>query len=168
MGNENYTVPEKFASATVHFTYRLAKPSQPESVEAYLKEKKFALLADLRAEGLSKEQIEAAVRSGSVKVAPVFSKRITDLFWLQESESELEKLAQQAQELCGGDGKNPNAPIGGDIVSVGGELESQQLALVALAYAAHKGLVKETGVDRGLGVGPIFLSTTNPLTTLLL
>ncbi|MBI4095493.1 MAG: hypothetical protein HY438_01380 [DPANN group archaeon] len=168
MENKSYTVPEKFASATLHFMYgSISKPSQPKSVEAYLSERKFALLADLCGEGLSKEQIGAAVRSGKVNVAPVFSKRNTDLFWLPEAESELEKLAQKAQELCGGDGKNLNLPVAGDIVSIGGALKSQQLALVALAYAAHRGLIKETAMDRGLGVGNLFVSTNSPLVGLI-
>ena len=168
MEKENYQVPEEFATATVHFLYGgVSKPSQPKSVEVYLKGKKFALLADLIKEGLSKEQIEAAVREGKVNVAPVFSKRTTDLFWIPEAESELEKLARQTQELCGGDGTNPSSPVAGDIVSVGGALGSQQLALVALAYAAHKGLVKETRMDRGLGVGPLFMSSSSPLAAML-
>jgi hypothetical protein len=164
---KDYALPKKYASATIHFLYGCSKPSNPSSVVAYLKEKKYATIADLIGEGLAKDQIEAEVRDGEIKVAPVFQKRITDLFWLPESESELEKLAKQTQVLCGGDGTDGNAPAMGDVVSVGAELGSQQIALVALAYAAHKGYVKETQIDRGIGVGPCFVSTENPLATII-
>jgi len=161
-----YELPEKCANMTVHFLYGTA-PSNPDSVIAYLKEKKYALIADLVNEGLTKEKIEQAVREDKVKVAPVSSKRMSDLFWLPEYESELEEMAKKAQKLCGGDCKDGNAPIGGDVLSLGADFDSQQLALVALTYAAHKGYVKETEIDRGAGVGPLFVSSESPLIKLL-
>jgi hypothetical protein len=60
-----------------------------------------------------------------------------------------------------------NAPVGGDVLSLGGEFDSQQVALIALVYAAHKGYVKETKIDRGAGVGPLFVSSKSPLAKLL-
>lgn len=161
-----YKMPEKIAYATIHYLYGFSTPSHPESVEAYLREKKYALAADLLVEGLSPEQIEEAVNSGQVRVAPVFNSRTTDLYWLPEAEGGLEELAAAAQANSGGNGSDPNAPAFGDVVSIGGVLESQQLALAALAYGAHRGLVLETTIDRGIGVGPLFISKDSPLAAL--
>lgn len=164
-----YKLPEKFADATVHFLYGLSEPTKPGSVLGYLRlqDKKYAFIADLIAEGLTPEQIEQAVNSGDVKTAPVFNSRVTDLFWDPEAEGVLEELAVAAQANAGGDGTDPNAPIRADVVSLGGFFESQQIALVALAFAAHRGLVIETDIDRGMGVGNMFVSKDSPLARIL-
>lgn len=164
---EPYRLPEKFASATIHFLYGFSNPSHPASAEAYLADKKYALTADLVAEGLTPEQIEAAVNSGRVKVAPVFKNRISDLYWIPEAEGGLEELAAKARENCGGDGTNPDSPVFGDVLSLGAELDSQQIALAAIAYAANRELIVETTFDRGAGVGNLFVSKDSPLAKLL-
>ncbi len=164
---EPYQLPERFASATIHFGYGISEPTRPASVHAYLEERRYALIADLIAEGLTSQQIEEAVNNGQVKTAPVFKSRTTDLFWIPEAEGGLEELAAAAYANAGGDGSDPNAPVGADIVSLGGTLESQQLALVALSYAAHKGMVIETDIDRGMGVGNLFVSKDGPLARML-
>lgn len=162
-----YKLPQEAASATVHFLYGLSEPGSYGSIAAYLKDKKYAFIADLIAEGFKPEQIEEAVNSGGIKTTPVFKKRVTDMFWISEAEEELEKLASEAKEQCGGDGTNREAPAFGDVVSVGGALESQQLALVAITYAVSKGMILETAMDRRLGVGPVFVSKDNPLARVL-
>lgn len=158
-----YKVPEKIASATIHFLYGISEKGKFKSVNDYLKANKYALTADLIHEGFKPEQIEEAVNNGSVKVAPVFKKRISDFYWIPEAEKELDELSIKVQWQCGGDGSDRNAPVMGDIVSIGGMLGSQQMALAGLAYAASKGLVLETNIDRGMGVGNMFLSKDNPL-----
>ncbi len=162
-----YKTPEKFASATIHFFYGFSEPGQHDSVPAYLNEKKYALTADLVQEGFSPQQIEESVNSGGVRVAPVFRKRVTDLYWITEAENELDEMAAQAQRNCGGDGTDPNAPVGGDVASLGGILGSQPLALAVVTYAAHKGLLVETEIDRGIGVGPMYVSKDSPLASIL-
>ncbi len=162
-----YKTPESFASATIHFMYGLSERGKYDSVAAYLGDKKYALTADLTQEGFSPEQIEEAVNGGSVKAAPVFRKRVTDFYWTTEAEVELDQMAAQAQRNCGGDGTDPNAPAFGDVASLGGVLESQQLALAVVTYATHKGLLVETEIDRGIGVGPVYISKNNPLASVL-
>jgi|SRR3989344_4326962 len=127
--DQPYKIPEKFASATIHYLYGLSKPSNHESVYSYLEKKKYALTADLVQEGFSPQLIENAVNSG-------------------------------------GDGTDPNAPAFGDVASLGGILGNQQIALALIAYAANKGLLIETGIDRGIGVGPLFVSKNNPLASI--
>ena len=61
-----------------------------------------------------------------------------------------------------------NVPAMGDVASVGATLGSQQIAMVALIYAAHKGIVTETDIDRGIGVGPLFISKKSPMASVLL
>ncbi|OGD95536.1 hypothetical protein A3A48_00770 [Candidatus Curtissbacteria bacterium RIFCSPLOWO2_01_FULL_37_9] len=163
-----YKVPERIASATIYFLYGLSEKGSNSSVEDYLKERKFALTADLVQEGFTQEQIESAVNNGNVKVAPVFKKRVTDFYWLPESEEELDQLAARVERECGGDGTDMNVPAMGDVASVGAVLESQQLAMAALVYANHKGIVAETEIDRGIGVGPLFISKKNPMANLIL
>lgn len=159
-----YKVPEKIASATIHFLYGISERGKFKSVNDYLKVNKYALTADLIQEGFKPEQIEEAVNSGSVKVAPVFNKRISDFYWTTEAEKELDELSVKIQYQCGGDGSDGNAPVGGgDIVSIGGLLGSQQMALAGIAYAASKGLVLETDIDRGMSVGNMFVSKDSPL-----
>lgn len=158
-----YKVPEKVVSATIHFLYGISERGKFKSVNDYLRANKYALTADLIQEGFKPEQIEEAVNSGSVKVAPVFNKRISDLYWTAEVEKELDELSVKVQNQCGGDGSDGNAPVGGDIVSIGGLLGSQQMALAGIAYAASRGLVLETDIDRGVGVGNMFVSKDSPL-----
>lgn len=161
---EPYKLPEKFASATVHFLYGLSESGSYNSVSQYLKDKKYAFIADLISEGFKPEQIEEAVNTpDEIKVAPVFKARVTDMFWTSEAEDELDRLADVAKEQCGGDGTNGNSPAFGDVVSLGGVLESQQLALVAITYAANKGTILETSMDRQMGAGPVFTSKDSPL-----
>lgn len=165
-GQRPYKLPEKAASATIHFLYGLPERGNHASVKDYLLEKKYALIADLVQEGFTQEQIEEAVNSDTVKVAPVFQTRISDLFWVEEHEGELDKLAAQMERECGGDGTDENVPVMGDVVSVGGTLGSQQTAMVALVYAAHKGIIVETTNDRGMGVGPLFISKKSPMASI--
>lgn len=162
-GKLPYKVPKKIASATIHFLYGISERGKFKSVNDYLKANKYALTADLIQEGFKPEQIEEAVNNGSVKVAPVFKKRISDFYWTPEAEKELDELSAKIQYQCGGDGSDGNAPVGGDIVSIGGLLGSQQMALAGIAYAASKGLVLETDIDRGMGVGNMFVSKDSPL-----
>lgn len=163
-----YKVPERIASATIHFLYGLSEKGSYVSVRDYLLEKKYALTADLVQEGFTAEQIEEAVNSGKVKVAPVFKARISDFYWVQEHEKELDQLTTQVERECGGDGTDMDVPAMGDVASVGGVLGSQQIAMAALVYAAHKGVVAETSIDRGIGVGPLFINTKNPVANLIL
>lgn len=158
-----YKVPEKIASATIHFLYGISEREKFASVDDYLAANKYALTADLIEEGFKPEQIEEAVNSGSIKVAPVFNKRISDFYWTTEAEKELDELSVKVQFQCGGNGSDGDAPVGGDIVSIGGVLGSQQMALAGIAYAANKGLVLETDIDRGMGVGNMFISKDSPL-----
>ena len=108
-----YKVPEKVASATIHFLYGISERGKFASVNDYLKAKKYALTADLIQEGFKQEQIEEAVNNGSVKVAPVFNKRISDFYWTTEAEKELDELSAKVQFQCGEDGSDGNAPMGG-------------------------------------------------------
>jgi hypothetical protein len=163
---EPYKVPERIASATIHHAYGFSERGEYPTVVDYLLDKKYALTADLLAEGFKPKQIEDAVNAGGVNAAPVFKTRITDFYWVEEAEEALDAMAVIAQENCGGDGSSPNAPAFGDVVSLGGVLESQQLALAALTYAEHKGMVVDTGIDRGMGVGPAYVSKDSPLVTL--
>lgn len=163
---EPYKLPEQIASATIHHLYGFSERRGYPTVVDYLLDRKYALTADLLAEGFKPKQIEDAVDAGGVKVASVFKTRITDFYWVQEAEEELGLMAVAAQENCGGDGSNPNAPAFGDVVSLGGVLESQQLALAALTYAEYKGMVVDTGIDRGMGVGPAYVSKDSPLVAL--
>lgn len=165
---EPYKVPEQFASATIHFLYGISEKGDYRTVAEYLVDKKFALTADLIQEGFTPEQIEDAVNNGGVRTAPVFKKRISDLYWTEDSEYELDKLAARVERECGGDGTDLNVPAMGDVVSVGGALGSQQLAMAALVYAAHKGLVGETEIDRGMGVGNLFINKKNPIARIIL
>lgn len=168
--NQPYKIPERFASMTIHFMYGFSEPGHYGSVGAYLGavgEKKYALTADLVSEGFSPQQIEEAVNSGEVKVAPVFTKRATDFYWTNEAETELDQITDQAQRNCGGNGTDPDAPAFGDVASLGEIFGSQQIALAVIAYGAHKGLLLETGIDRGIGVGPVYISKDNPLASIL-
>ena len=144
---EPYRMPERFATATVHFLHGLSEPGMHASVEDYVKDNGYALCAELAQAGFKPEQIEAAVNSGLVHQAPVFNARITDLYWSPEAEGELDDLARKAEAACS---------QGCDVVSLGGELESQQSAIVAIAFAAHKGQILETPIMRQ--VGPLFVS----------
>ena len=162
-----YKVPAEFASVTIHFLYYgLSEKGHYPSVKEYFREKQYALTADLIKEGFTPEQIEKAVDSGVVRVAPVFKKRVTDFYWTKEAEKSLNKMAELAAKNCGGDGTDFNVPAFGDIASLGGIFESQQIALAALAYAAHKNLVAETDMDRGIGIGPLFINKANPVASL--
>src|SRR3990167_3393180 len=167
-GQGSYKVTEKVASATIHFLYGLSERGNNTSVEAYLSENRYALTADLLQEGFTTEQIEEAVNSGKVKVAPAFKARVSDLFWVEEHEAELDKLAAQVERECGGDGTDMNVPVMGDVASVGATLGSQQTAMAALVYAAHRGIIVETEIDRGIGVGPLFISKKSPMASLVL
>ena len=80
-----YKASERFASMTIHFMYGFSEQSQFSSVSDYLNDKKYALTADLAQEGFSPEQIEEAVNSGLVKVAPVFRKRVIGFVLLAPS-----------------------------------------------------------------------------------
>lgn len=158
-----YKVPEKIVSATIHFLYGISERGKFKSVNDYLVANKYALTADLIQEGFTPEQIEEAVNNNSVRVAPVFDKRISDFYWTPEAEKELDELSVKVKYQCGGDGSDGNAPAMGDIVSIGRILGSQQMALAGIAYAASKGLVLETDIDRGVGVGNVFVSKDSPL-----
>jgi hypothetical protein len=157
-----YRVPKEIASATIHFLYGVSKKRNFASINDYLKKNKYALTADLLQEGFKTTQIEEAVNSGSIKVAPVFKKRISDLYWIPEVEKELDELSIIVKAQCGGDGKDMEAPAMGDVASVGAVLESQQIALAAIAYSANKGLILETDIDRGIGIGNLFVSKDSP------
>ncbi|OGD87632.1 hypothetical protein A2870_03080 [Candidatus Curtissbacteria bacterium RIFCSPHIGHO2_01_FULL_41_11] len=163
-----YKVPERIASATIHFMYGISEKGDYRTIAEYMIDKKFCLTADLIQEGFTSDQIEDAVNDGGVKVAPVFKKRISDLYWTEETAYELDKMAVRVERECGGDGTDLNVPAMGDVMSVGAALGSQQLAIAALAYAAHKGLIGETGIDRGMGVGNLFINKKNPLAGILL
>lgn len=162
-----YKVPERIVSATIHFLYGFSERGKFASVNDYLKVNKYALTADLIQEGFQPEQIEEAVNGGSMKVAPVFENRISDFYWTSEAEKELDELSAKIQFQCGGDGTDGNAPIMGDIVSIGAALGSQQIAMAGIAYAASKGLVLEVEMDRGMGVGNMFVSKDNPLASIM-
>ena len=158
-----YKVPKKIASATIHFLYGISEKGKFKSISDYLKANRYALTADLIQEGFKPEQIEEAVNGGLVRVAPVFKKRISDFYWIPEAEKELDELSANVQYQCGGSGRDGNGPAMGDVVSIGAALESQQIALAVIAYAANKGLILETDINRGMGVGNIFVSKDNPL-----
>lgn len=162
-----YKVPEEIVSATIHFLYGISERRKFSSVNDYLTANKYALTADLIQEGFTPEQIEEAVNNGSVKVVPVFDKRISDLYWTPQAEKELNELSVRVQYQCGGDGSDGNAPTMGDIVSIGGALGSQQIALAGIAYASSKGLILETDIDRGMGVGNMFVSKDSPLASIV-
>ncbi len=165
--SDTYEVPEKFVSATIHFLYGLSE-RETRSLVGYMREKKFALTADLMASGFSPTQIEEAVNSGLLKAVPwPRNQRKTDFYWLNDrsAEQELQRLADEAVKYCSGeDPTNPQGsdPIGGDFASVGAKIGSQQLALPGLIYAREQGrLVEFEELDRG--AGPIYMSSQSPL-----
>ena len=67
----------------------------------------------------------------------------TDFYWARDEKflKKLEELAEKATKFCYG--KNMNEPIGGDFISVGVEMGSQQYALAGLIYARELGKIKE-------------------------
>lgn len=136
-----YKVPEKFATMT---TSANLSGETYESVEEYFSKNHYALLADLIGTRLPNESIENAVHTGIIKAAPwPLEERITDLLWSKEQESttKLDQLAARAIEACYG--KTAQEPIAGNIMSVGAEMDSQQLALVGLVYARARGDLRE-------------------------
>jgi|GEM_PF-7131192 hypothetical protein len=151
-GGEPYKFPEDVNSMTIHLGI-LEGPKEYPDVDAYFAEKKFALAADLLGSGLNPEQIEAAVNAGRVIAAhwPAREPK-TDFFWGNNLDAigPLTGLAFQAVSACYGQDKD--APIGGDFISVGAEMGSQQLAIAALIYAREQGTLREVPeFDRGGG-----------------
>jgi len=86
----------------------------------------YALMTDLLVSGLSKEDIESAVNSGTLSVAhwPAKEPQI-DFFWSEneETKTKLTELADKAVGLCFG--QDEHQPVGGTFASVCGELGSQ-------------------------------------------
>jgi hypothetical protein len=155
---EGYRLPEEISDMTVHFMYGLSGKTGHTSVEDYLAESKFALAADLLAEGFKPSDIEAAVNSGSIGYANWPAKEPkTALYWNKgaDTTSELEGMASQACALCYG--RTQYEPVGGNFASVGAEMGSQQLALAALIYAREKGLVREIA-ELDNGCGPMYIA----------
>lgn len=171
---ERYQAPERVAPMTLRFGGFSGAKDRGLSIVNSLRGEKAGFLSDLVAGGYTQREVEDAVNNGSVKVAPVFSERVTDLYWVAEPqvEADLDRLAIEIQRQCGGTGAGADMdlPIMGDVVSVGGYLEEypvpgfenysgQPIALAGIAYAAHKGLVLETKLNRGPAVpGPLFVS----------
>lgn len=154
---EHYRLPERFASMTIHHLYGISEQKPDETVDSYFAHNGFALIADLLASGLSKEDIENAVNSGRVKVAHWPKKEPqTDLFWAEDEETivKLTELADRVVELCYG--QDEHQPVGGDFASVGAELGSQQLALAGLIYAREQGKLREFA-EFDNGAGPVYV-----------
>lgn len=154
---EPYKLPERFASMTIHHLYGISEAVNGETVDGYMAKHGFALIADLLASGLSKEDIEGAVNSGSLSVAhwPAREPQ-TDFFWAEDEETKvkLTDLADKAVELCFG--QDEYQPVGGTFVSVGAELGSQQLAIAALIYGREQGRLREFP-EFDNGAGPVYV-----------
>lgn len=151
-----YKVPEQFSSMTIHLGL-FDEPSKFPSVDAYFDEKDFALAADLAVSGFEGEQIEEAVNGGRVAVAhwPEVQPK-TDFFWSmsEKAREALTGLAAQAAELCYG--QDEQAPAGGNFMTVGAEMGSQQMALAGLIYARAQGTLREI-VELDNGAGPLYV-----------
>lgn len=139
-GTSRYIFPERFALMTT----RIGDGEEIESAQDYLANHHFALAADFAGTGLRGSDIEDAVNGGQIKAAPwPLNLRETDFFWglSDESTEKLDTLAQQAVAACYG--QTPEEPFGGNIMTVGGEMGSQQLALAGLVYARERGDLRE-------------------------
>ncbi len=155
-----YQIPESFANMTIHYLYGLTEAIEGQITDSYLTENGFALLADLMASGISKEDIEGAVNSGSVRVAHWPNREpMTDFFWKDDEASiiKLTKLADQAVQFCYG--RDEHQPIGGNFATVGAEMGSQQLAIAGLIYAREQGRLREMPElsDNDAGTGPLYI-----------
>lgn len=129
---------------------------------------KFAFTADLVASRFTATQIEEAVNSGLLRATSFpRTKRATDFYWLNDesAEQELQKLADEAVQYCGGIDLNDS--VGGDFAGVGVQMGSQQMALAGLIYAREQGrLIEVEELDRG--TGPLYVNSKSPLAKVFL
>ncbi len=160
-----YTLPEKISSMTLHHIYGTDREYM--DLNDYMEKYEYVLLYDLIAQRYNPDEIVSAVTSGELKAAPwPKQKRHTDLIWHLsiEAVNNLRFLAEEAVEYCYG--MKADEPIGGDIMSVGAEMGSQQRALVGLIYAREQGqLIELEDFDRG--AGPLYINAKSPFAKLL-
>lgn len=158
--NETYKVPEAYSSMTIHHLYGLSVADTELTTRQYLESRHFALLADLSSSGIESDDIEEAVNSGEV-LATHWPEKVpkTDFFWVEDEESikELDRLATLAVQYCYG--LDEHQPVGGNFMTVGAEIGSQQLALTGLIYAREKGKLREISElsDETAGTGPLYV-----------
>jgi hypothetical protein len=150
-----YEFPERFADMTMHLGFLDNK--EYASVDDYLAEQNYALAADLASKGFTAEQIESAVNAGRVAVAmwPRVEPK-THFFWAETDKAKeaLKELAARTVELCYG--QDEQAPVGGNFISVGAEIGSQQVALAGLIYAREQGKLREIA-EMDEGAGPLYV-----------
>ena len=160
-----YHFPKQVTSMTIHeglARYELTeKPSSSmgDLCEKYLQERGYALAADLLSIGCKPRDIERAVNAGKIHVTGWPQKEtLTHFYWDLASLClpELESLAQEAKKFCYG--RTAEEPIGGNFITVGGEMGSQQRALAGLIYAREHGLVKEYGEFGSPDTGPFYIT----------
>lgn len=158
MAEMTYTVPDKFANMTINRS-ALVEPADYTTTREYFHDFNYALMADLMLSGLSGEQIERAVSSGEVNVAhwPDIERPTTDFFWpeTETAKEALASLADIAVDLCFG--CTADEPIGGNFVTVGAQMGSQQLALSGLIYARVQNRVREVNEVSG-PAGPLYIA----------
>lgn len=160
ISTSQYRVPESFASMTIHHLYGLTEVAGGQTTDGYLDEHYFALLADLTASGIPKEDIEESVNSRRVMVAHWPNKEpVTDLLWKNDkvAVAKLTELGSQAVRFCYG--QDEHQPVGGNFSTVGAEMGSQQLAIAGLIYAREQGLLKEMSElsDPNASTGPLYV-----------
>lgn len=155
-GGAPYKTPEQFSSMTIHLGL-FDEPGKFPTVDAYFDEKNFALTADLAMSGFDATQIEEAVNGNRVEVAhwPEVEPK-TDFYWSlsEKARDALTSLASQAVELCYG--QDEQVPVGGNFMTVGVEMGSQQMALAGLIYARAQGTLREI-VELDNGTGPLYV-----------
>ena len=151
-----YRLPYQFSSMTTHHLYGITEPAVNETCKTYFAKYGFAFIADLLARGLDGQDIETAVNTGEVLAAHWPEKEPnTDFFWVESEEAKtvLSDLADQAVRFCYG--QNEQQPIGGNFLTVGAEIGSQQLALAGVIYAREQGRLREIA-ELDNGSGPLY------------
>jgi len=150
----SYVFPEEIATMTT----RMGDGEAFDSAQDYLAKHHFALAADFAITGLRREDIQTAVREEQIKAAPwPLKERVTDFFWGIDDPSveKLEGLATKAIAACYG--QDEQQPIGGNVMSVGGEMGSQQLALAGLVYAREHGDLREIMLPEADALGVMYV-----------
>lgn len=153
-----YKCPERPVSMTVRHMYGISEAGEQKTVLDYLNANGFALTADLMAQGFKPAEIEEAVNSGNVAAAHWPAKEPkTDLYWSKDEATlrRLDKMAEDAVRFCYG--QTESQPAGGNFATVGGEMGSQQLALVGLTYAREQGKLREFS-EFDNGAGPLYVA----------
>lgn len=155
-----YKLPEEFAHITIGETYDTVDTAV-SGVSEYFEQADAALIADLLRAGITPAQIEAAVNEGEVKATPWPQwGRYTDFFWTEDDEAtnRLEAWADWATTFCYG--QDEHEPPGGNVLTVGREIGSQQIALAGLVVAREQKKVWELPAELASPEGqPLYVPT---------